>query len=169
MQICMYYYDMRFPVNAHVRKEEFFNKMAKKKVKRGSARANAKKAFRATAVASSAPIVIVEDDRGRALLQLRFLLGMNRETFSRLVPTSVRNLANIESGKVPSEVVLRRLKELRRVVDALSEVIKKDAVGAWLSQPNEAFDGFKPIEVVERGEVDRIWQMVYFLRSGVPS
>ena len=29
--------------------------------------------------------------------------------------------------------------------------------------------GLKPIEVIERGEVDRIWQMIYYLRSGVPS
>jgi hypothetical protein len=29
--------------------------------------------------------------------------------------------------------------------------------------------GLKPIEVIERGEVDRIWQMIFFLRSGVAS
>ena len=58
---------------------------------------------------------------------------------------------------------------LRRVVDALAEVIQKDAIGPWLEQPNSGFDGLKPIEVIERGEVDRIWQMIYYLRSGVPS
>jgi hypothetical protein len=31
------------------------------------------------------------------------------------------------------------------------------------------FDGLKPIEVIERGEVDRIWQMIVYLRSGVAS
>lgn len=59
--------------------------------------------------------------------------------------------------------------ELHRVIDALAEVIHKDAIGPWLEQPNEAFDGLKPIEVIERGEVDRIWEMVFFLRSGVAS
>ena len=31
-----------------------------------------------------------------------------------------------------------------------------------------AFAGLKPVEVIERGESDRLWEMVYYLRSGVP-
>ena len=65
--------------------------------------------------------------------------------------------------------MLQQFKELRRVIDALGEVIQKDAIGPWLEQPNGAFSGLKPIEVIERGEVDRIWQMIYYLRSGVPA
>jgi hypothetical protein len=110
---------------------------------------------------------IVRTQTGRALA-LRARLAMNRETFARLVPMSTRNLANIEAGKTPSSAVLRQFKELRRVIEALGEVIQKDAIGPWLEQPNEAFNGLKPIEVIERGEVDRIWQMIYYLRSGVP-
>lgn len=111
---------------------------------------------------------LVEHGSGRSL-QLRARLGMNRETFARLVPMSTRNLANIEGGKPPSANVLRQLQELRRVVDALGQVIQREAIGPWLEQPNSAFEGLKPIEVIERGEVDRIWQMIYYLRSGVPS
>ncbi len=80
---------------------------------------------------------------------------------------STRNLASIEAGKQPSATVMRHLKELKRVVDALSEVIQKDAIGPWMEQPNDAFDGLKPIEVIERGEVDRIWQVIFYLRSGI--
>ncbi|REJ90781.1 MAG: DUF2384 domain-containing protein [Planctomycetota bacterium] len=82
---------------------------------------------------------------------------------------STRNLASIESGKPPSAAVARQLKELQRVVDALSEVVQQDAIGPWMEQPNDAFDGLKPIEVIERGEVDRIWQMIFYLRSGIAS
>jgi hypothetical protein len=125
-----------------------------------------KKQFRSTT--QPGHLLIVENDFGRSL-QLRARLGMNRDGFARLVPMSTRNLANIESGKPPSPNLLRQLQSLHRVVDALSEVIQKDAVGPWLEQPNKAFDGLKPIEVIERGEVDRIWQMIFYLRSGVPS
>ena len=111
---------------------------------------------------------VVERDAGRSL-RLRARLGMNRETFARLVPMSTRNLANVEAGIVPSPNVLRQLQELRRVVDALTEVIREESIGPWFEQPNSAFDGLKPMEVIERGEVDRIWQMIYHLRSGAPS
>lgn len=38
----------------------------------------------------------------------------------------------------------------------------------WLTAPNDAFDGLKPLEVIERGESDRIWQMIFLMRSGSP-
>lgn len=49
------------------------------------------------------------------------------------------------------------------------EVIDPDFLGRWLQTPNDAFDGLKPLEVIDRGESDRIWSMIYFLRSGVAS
>lgn len=131
-------------------------------------RTSRKKSDRSAVGARIDSFPIVEGESGRAL-KLRARLAMNRETFARLVPMSTRNLANIEGGKAPSAKLLRRLKELRRVIDALGEVIQKDAIGPWLEQPNEAFDGLKPMEVIERGEVDRIWQMIFYLRSGVAS
>jgi len=103
------------------------------------------------------------------MLDLRSRLGLNRETFARLLPVSTRSLASIEQGQRPNETVTRRLTEIRRVVDALSEVVKKEAIGPWILQPNHVLDGLKPIEVIERGEVDKIWQMVFLLRSGTPS
>lgn len=63
----------------------------------------------------------------------------------------------------------RRLTEIGRVVDALSEVLAGEAIGAWMLRPNPAFAGLKPIEVIARGEADRIWQAIFILRSGVSS
>lgn len=63
----------------------------------------------------------------------------------------------------------RRLNELSRLTKALSGVIKKESLADWLQLPNKAFDGLKPLEVIERGESDRIWSMIFLLRSGVSS
>lgn len=103
------------------------------------------------------------------MLALRSRLGLKRETFARLLPVSTRSLASIERGQAPSETVARRLTEILRVVDALSEVVEEGVIGPWLLRPNEAFEGLKPIEVIERGQIDRIWQMIFLLRSGTPS
>ena len=115
----------------------------------------------------SAAVTLVETPRGATMLRLRSRLHLNRETFARLLPVSTRLLANIEKGEPASDAVIRRLTEIRRVVDSLSEVISEDVVGFWMVTPNDAFGALKPIEVVERGEIDRIWQMIYQLRSGV--
>lgn len=69
----------------------------------------------------------------------------------------------------PTDVVARRLTELSRLNTALTEIIKKESLGKWLQTPNSAFDDLKPLEVIERGESDRIWSMIFYLRSGVPA
>jgi DNA-binding transcriptional regulator YiaG len=104
-----------------------------------------------------------------AALGLRRRLQLSQAVFARLLPVSVRSLATLEGGAAPTEAVARRLAELRRLTDALAEAMKEDSLGAWLQTPNAAFDGLKPLEVIDRGEGDRIWAMLYFLRSGVPA
>ncbi len=126
-------------------------------------------ATRSTSTTVLAVAELVPTTRGGTMLSLRSQLGLRREEFARLLPISTRSLAGIEQGRRPSQTVSRRLSEIRRVVVALSEVVNKDALGPWMLQPNQAFGGLKPIEVIERGEVDRIWQMIFLLRSGTPS
>jgi DNA-binding transcriptional regulator YiaG len=108
-------------------------------------------------------------DKPGIALALRNRLQLNQTVFAQLIPLSVRSLATLEKGTPPTEVVARKLNELKRLVNALSEVIKKDSLGTWLQTPNEAFGGLKPLEVIDRGESDRIWSMIHFLRSGEPS
>lgn len=101
--------------------------------------------------------------------ELRARLQLSQPVFAKLLPVSIRTLATLESGKPATEGVSRRLMELERLTSALTEVIKKESLGRWLQTPNPAFDGLKPLEIIDRGESDRIWSMIYFLRSGVPS
>ncbi len=58
--------------------------------------------------------------------------------------------------------------EMDRLLDALTRVMQPTEVGQWLRSPNPAFDGSTPLQVVERGEVDRIWRMLFDLESGQP-
>jgi hypothetical protein len=67
--------------------------------------------------------------------------------FSRLAGFSERAIADWEGGKPVSGPVLRRIKELDRFRDRLSEVVAADAIPIWLDTPNPAFDGLKPLEV----------------------
>lgn len=72
----------------------------------------------------------------------------------------------------PEEIELAKLQrpnaELARLYEALGEVVEADAIGPWFVTPNEAFGGLKPVELIERGEIDRLWDIVYRLQSGVP-
>jgi DNA-binding XRE family transcriptional regulator len=102
-------------------------------------------------------------------LELRHMLGLAREAFGRLVDVSVRTLAAVETQGIRVEKLQRNYLEVKRLCDALGEVMDPAALGPWLNRPNEAFGGLKPLEVVERGEIDRLWELVFRLRSGLPS
>ncbi len=106
--------------------------------------------------------------KGRPKLELRNRLGMPREVFGRLVNVSVRTIADVESKQKKPEKLLRNYVEVKRLCDGLSEVVEPASLGDWLKTPNDAFDGLKPLEVIERGEIDRLWEMFYRLRSGMP-
>ena len=94
-------------------------------------------------------------------------MRLPRRTFSRLTGFSERAIAGWESGKALSEPGLRRTREMERFQERLAEVVSADAIPAWLETPNQAFGGLKPLEVVERGEIDRLWNMIFYLESGV--
>ena len=55
---------------------------------------------------------------------------------------------------------------MQRLTEALGGLFKADTLGEWFDTPNPAFGGLKPMEVIERGESDRLWQMIFELRAG---
>ena len=100
---------------------------------------------------------------------LRASLGVSRKIFSRLVGFSERSIADWEAGKSLAPGSQARMREIARLYAALAKVMEPNFVGKWLETPNPAFDQLKPLEVIERGETDRVWRMIFFLESGVAS
>lgn len=83
---------------------------------------------------------------------------------------SVRNISDIETGKKrPTPQDLRRINELGRLRKNLAAIMKAAFISQWLQQPVDGFGGLKPIEVIERGEIDRIWRMIYHIQGGALS
>ena len=72
-------------------------------------------------------------------------------------------------GKEPGPQAKQRLTELRRLIDSLAAVIDPTFLGQWLLTPNAAFGALKPLEVIERGETDRLWRMLFYLEAGLPA
>jgi hypothetical protein len=60
----------------------------------------------------------------------------------------------------------QELSDEARLREALAEVIKDEVLDNWLQRPNKQFDGSTPLQVIERGETARVWQMIWQLRDG---
>jgi DNA-binding XRE family transcriptional regulator len=101
-------------------------------------------------------------------LELRDRLDMTRGVFGRVVNVSERTIAKVETDAEQVGKLRRPYNEVYRVYEALREVVDPKSLGCWFAAPNESFGGLKPIEVIERGEIDRLWDLAYRLRSGMP-
>jgi DNA-binding transcriptional regulator YiaG len=100
---------------------------------------------------------------------LRSAYGLTRKTLSRITGLSERTLASWETGARINDTNQRAVNAAERLLEALADVVHKEAIAPWLEAPNGAFGGLKPVEVLERGEADRLWRMVYLLGSGSAS
>lgn len=94
--------------------------------------------------------------------------GVRRETLSRMTGFSPRAVAEWAKGKEPSAPAKKIFVEMDRLLDALARLMQPKEVGRWLKEPNPALDGSTPVQVIERGQMDRIWRMLYYAESGEP-
>lgn len=108
------------------------------------------------------------NDYSSLLLHYRDTFHLPQPLLVRLTGFSPRSVAKWSQGDTPSAKQEKALVEMDRLLDGLSRVMEPVQVGRWLKQPNAAFDGSTPLQVVERGEMDRIWRMLYDLESGQP-
>lgn len=102
---------------------------------------------------------------------LRRRYNLPQSEFRRLLSVSVRTLAKLELDEDTElrEPIVRRVTEAERLHHALAKLIKPSAIGPWMRKPNPAFGNLKPIELIERGQSDQLWAMIYDLRSGNPA
>jgi transcriptional regulator with XRE-family HTH domain len=109
---------------------------------------------------SSAPV---------AFRMLRGTLGLTQELVHNLVGFSVRKVSGLETGEQkPTLEDARRLNELSRLLHELSQIIAPGAIAEWLETPNDYFGGFSPAQIVQKGESDRLWRLIWRLQDGVP-
>ncbi|WP_221031660.1 hypothetical protein [Actomonas aquatica] len=94
---------------------------------------------------------------------------MVRPDLTRLTGFSLRSVDKWAAGEEPGNPAKKQLKELVRLFDALAELMESKDVGPWLKAPNPAFAQSTPLQIIERGEIDRIWRMIYQLETGEPA
>jgi len=107
--------------------------------------------------------------RGKSESDVRRLsraYNLSNEAVSRVTGASPRTVSYWNAGVAPQRSSAQKLREVTRLFDALSDIIKARSIGPWLQRPNDAFDGSTPLQVMERGENDRLWRMIWQIREG---
>lgn len=104
-----------------------------------------------------------------ALSKARRVFG-GRKIVARLTGLSERTLATLEGcPRSISPSNRRRLGELDRLRKALTEIMQPKFIRTWMDTPNERLSRRTPLEIVEHGEIDRLWILIERVRSGEPT
>jgi DNA-binding transcriptional regulator YiaG len=96
----------------------------------------------------------------------RLCYGLSQSLLARLLDASLRSVSAAESGATAPAPLRRNLTQVTRLCEALAESMEPAYVAQWLDRPNEMLRGLKPVEAIERGQLDLVWQVADGLRSG---
>ncbi len=100
---------------------------------------------------------------------IRHSLGLTQQEMCSLTGISIRKISALETGEQkPAREDLRRYNELRRLREHLARIGNPEDIGAWLQSPSDYFNGASPLQIIERGESDRLWRLIWRLQDGVP-
>jgi hypothetical protein len=97
---------------------------------------------------------------------LRQHYRLSQALLARLLDVSLRTVSGAEGGSITLPRIERNLTQVRRLCGSLADVMDPHHVGIWLDQPNDMMGGLKPVEAIERGQIDLVWQVVVGLQSG---
>jgi len=86
--------------------------------------------------------------------------GLTQEEFARLTGTSATT-ADCGGAKAHKAEVIRLIK-------TLGSLMAPEKLGFWIRKPNKGLKSLTPFEVIEQGKTDRLWRMIYEIRSGQP-
>lgn len=87
---------------------------------------------------------------------------------ARVLGTSPRSVTRWQSARsVPRRAMEERLLELKTVVDLLRGVLREQPARLWLRSPNPDLGYEKPLDVVARGEYQRVIDSIMALAEGV--
>ena len=100
---------------------------------------------------------------------VRRKLDVTQKVMARILGVTERTIIDLEGGRALSEGISRRVTELDRLQRELAKVVRSQAIGHWLTDTNDAFDGDAPADLIAKGKVDLLWRMIFELRSGVSS
>src|SRR5437764_13268990 len=88
---------------------------------------------------------------------LRHKLDVTQKVMARILSVTERTIIDLEAGRPLSDGIARRVTELDRLQRDLSKVVRSEAIGRWLAEHNDTFEGDAPADLLDKGQVAWLW------------
>jgi hypothetical protein len=111
---------------------------------------------------------MITETFARKLEQIRDNTVLSRRDVARIVGASTRTVFRWATGEATPRGESRdRLLELAAVSEHASKVMRPEAVGVWLQQPNAMLNFDKPSDLIAAGEYRRVIGAIQAIGEGV--
>ncbi|MGD9891336.1 MAG: transcriptional regulator [Dehalococcoidia bacterium] len=103
--------------------------------------------------------------------RIRAALAISRERMARLLDVTAKTVARLEEhNRLPSNpTTATRLAQIQEIVDLGLVVFTQDGFAQFMSTPFPAFRGLTALQLIERGETERVVGALASLHDGNPA
>lgn len=102
--------------------------------------------------------------------QVRLALGVSRDRMGRLLEVTSKTVGRLEDqNRLPAQpATATRLAKLKELTDLGLLVYAPDGFARFMATPLPVFGGLTGLQLVERGEVERVFAELASTYDGVP-
>jgi DNA-binding XRE family transcriptional regulator len=102
--------------------------------------------------------------------QVRLSLGISRDRMGRLLEVTAKTIGRLEDeNRLPAQpAVATRLAKLKELTDLGLLVYTPDGFARFVATPLPVFGGLNALQLIERGEVERVFAELASTYEGVP-
>ena len=113
---------------------------------------------------------ILDRTEPRQILRHCELLGLDAGLVASCLAVNPKTIQRWQDGSAqPNEAGLRALDKLEAIYQLAARLLKKDAVKTWFHAPNKTLGGERPTELLGRGELDQVRNVLGMLEWGIYS
>ena len=98
------------------------------------------------------------------------VMGLDVRSIASCLAVHPKTIQRWQEGTAePNEAGLRVLDKLETISKVAARLLKRDALKTWFQSPNETLGGGRPIELLARGELDQVRNVLGMLEWGIHS
>ena len=110
---------------------------------------------------------VLERAEPKQILKHCQALGLDLNILASCLAVNPKTVQRWQAGSTrPNEGGLRTLEKLEAIYQLAARLLKKDALKGWFQSSNETLGGERPADLLSRGDLDRVRDVLGMLQWG---
>jgi ribosome-binding protein aMBF1 (putative translation factor) len=113
---------------------------------------------------------VLEKAEPKQILKHCQALNLDLSLLASCMAVNLKTVQRWQAGSAePNEAGARALEKLETIYQLASKLLKKDSLKSWFHSPNATLGGDRPTDLLRRGELDQVRNVLGMLEWGIYS